>query len=156
MSSSRQYTLESFPARVVVSSSEAMHALAAALAPLLRPGDTIALEGGLGSGKTTFVHGLARALLGSDPVTSPTFTFWHRYPRADGSPGIEHLDLYRVENERELAELGLEEALGERGIAAVEWPDRAPALVGVPQWVVSIEGSGERPRTVSIRHGDDG
>ncbi len=79
MSPSRQYTLDAFPARLTVSSLQAMRELAAELARHVRPGDVIAVEGALGSGKTAFVGGLAEALVGGDPVTSPTFTFWHRY-----------------------------------------------------------------------------
>ncbi|MBV8355498.1 MAG: tRNA (adenosine(37)-N6)-threonylcarbamoyltransferase complex ATPase subunit type 1 TsaE [Candidatus Eremiobacteraeota bacterium] len=126
-----------------------MLALAAAFAPHLRGGDVIALEGSLGSGKTTFVRGLAAALIGGDPATSPTFLFRHRYAAANG-PALEHLDLFRLEGPGELAELGLEEAFEPGAIVAVEWPDRAPALVGRPTWTVHIEGSGEAPRAVTL------
>jgi tRNA threonylcarbamoyladenosine biosynthesis protein TsaE len=149
MSPSRQYTLEAFPARLTVSSLEGMRELAAALARHLHAGDVIAVDGPLGSGKTTFVAGLASYLVGGDPVSSPTFTFWHRY-RADGRPSVEHLDLYRVENESDLTELGLEEAFSESSITVVEWPERAPSLVGTPAWRVTIAGSGEMPREVTI------
>lgn len=149
MSPSRQYTLDAFPASLTVSSLQAMRALAAGLALLVRPGDVIAVEGALGSGKTAFVAGLAEALIGGDPVTSPTFTFWHRY--GNGDVKLEHLDLYRVEGEADLAELGLEEAFSSRSITVVEWPDRAPSLVGTAKWRVQISGSGDSPREVTIR-----
>jgi len=151
MSPSRQYTLEAFPARLTVSSLQAMRALAAELARHVRRGDVIAVEGPLGSGKTAFVGGLAHALVGGDPVTSPTFTFWHRY--GDAEARLEHLDLYRVENEADLAELGLEEAFSPGSITVVEWPERAPSLVGTPKWRVQISGSGDSPREVTIRAG---
>jgi len=151
MSPSRQYTLEAFPARLTVSSLQAMHALAAELARHVRPGDVIAIEGPLGSGKTAFVGGLADALVGDDPVTSPTFTFWHRY--GNGVVKLEHLDLYRLESEADLAELGLEEAFSPASITVVEWPERAPSLVGSATWRVRIDGSGDAPRQVVILAG---
>jgi tRNA threonylcarbamoyladenosine biosynthesis protein TsaE len=127
-----------------------MQAVAAALARRVKPGDVVAIEGALGSGKTTFVHGLAKALLGEDPVTSPTFTFRHRYRAADGAPALEHLDLYRIEDEAELVELGLEEAFARELVTVVEWAERAPTLVGKPAWRVLISGSGDEPREVVI------
>jgi tRNA threonylcarbamoyladenosine biosynthesis protein TsaE len=151
MSPSRQYTLDAFPARLTVSSLQAMRALAAELARHVRVGDVIAVEGPLGSGKTAFVGGLAAALVGGDPVTSPTFTFWHHYGNAEG--GLEHLDLYRVDDEADLAELGLEEAFSTTSITVVEWPERAPSLVGSASFRVQISGSGDSPREVTIRAG---
>lgn len=151
MSPSRQYTLDAFPARLTVSSLQAMRELAAELARHVRLGDVIAVEGQLGSGKTAFVGGLAAALVGGDSVTSPTFTFWHHYGTAE--VGLEHLDLYRVEDEADLAELGLEEAFSTASITVVEWPERAPSLVGTATWRVHISGSGDSPREVSIRAG---
>jgi tRNA threonylcarbamoyladenosine biosynthesis protein TsaE len=143
--------LEAFPARLTVSSLQAMRALAAALARHVRPGDVVAVEGPLGSGKTAFVGGFAEALVGGDPVTSPTFTFWHRY--GNGEVTLEHLDLYRIEDEADLPELGLEEAFSSGSITIVEWPERAPSLVGTAKWRVQISGSGDSPREVTIRAG---
>lgn len=130
-----------------------MLALAGALAAHVRSGEVVAVSGELGAGKTTFVRGLAASLVGGDAVTSPTFTFRHRYG-APGSTIIEHLDLYRIEDEAELPELGLEEAFDPAVITVVEWPERAPSLVGDPAWRVSISGSGDAPRTVEIARRD--
>ena len=152
MSPSRQYTLEAFPARLSVSSLKAMRALAAELARHVRQGDVIAVEGALGSGKTAFVGGLAAAIVGGDPVTSPTFTFWHRY--GNDKVKLEHLDLYRIEDEADLAELGLEEAFSPDSITVVEWPERAPSLVASAGWRVQISGSGDSPREVTISAGE--
>ena len=87
---------------------------AAEFARRLRPGDVVALGGPLGAGKTTFVRAVVRALHGTDQSCSPTFTFRHRY---DGDPPIDHIDFYRIDDPRESAELGLEEALDGRSIA---------------------------------------
>ena len=94
----------------------------ARLASGLERGDTVLLEGNLGTGKTVFVRGMARAL-GVDPaeVRSPTFTLVNIYR---GRVPVYHIDLYRIDKPEELDELGLEEMLGTDGVAMVEWPDR--------------------------------
>jgi tRNA threonylcarbamoyladenosine biosynthesis protein TsaE len=122
-------------------------ALAAAFARDLRPGDVVALEGPLGSGKTTFVAAAVRALGNPAEVASPTFTFWHRY---GGAPPLEHLDFYRVEEPAEAVELGLEEAFGGGGIVFVEWAGRLPGLVPRAAIAVRISGAGDGPRRLEI------
>jgi tRNA threonylcarbamoyl adenosine modification protein YjeE len=131
----------------------AFQALAADFASGLRAGDVVALEGPLGSGKTTFVAALVRALDNPAEVASPTFTFWHRY---GGSPPIEHLDLYRLENPAEGSELGLEEAFGPDRIALVEWPERLPGLVPAHAIRLRFTGSGDGPRVIEIEEPNGG
>jgi tRNA threonylcarbamoyl adenosine modification protein YjeE len=98
--------------------------LAGLLTVCLRSGDTIALRGELGAGKTTFARALIRALA-NDPdleVPSPTFTLVQAYEASRFS--VAHLDFYRLQSPDEVTELGLDESLG-RGIAVIEWPERA-------------------------------
>ncbi len=137
-------TRETFPTR------SAFEAFAAAFARSLVPGDTVALSGELGAGKTTFVRACVRALHGEDRASSPTFTFRHRYP---GAPPIDHLDLYRVEDPAELTELGLDEAFAGDAIVFVEWWSHAPALLPPHPYHVAIEGAGDAPRRVTITRG---
>ena len=113
----------------------------------LNPGDVVALSGELGAGKTTFVRAAVRGRHGEDQTTSPTFTFWHRYP---GVPPIDHLDLYRVDDPSDLRELGLEEALTGDSIAFVEWWTHAPELLPQRRYEVTIAGAGDSPRTVRV------
>lgn len=121
---------------------------AAAFARRLRPGDVVALEGPLGSGKTTFVRAVVEALHGVDQTSSPTFTFWHRY---QGTPPIDHIDLFRIRNPNERSELGLEDAVGAAGsISLIEWWRNAPDLVPERRYEIAIEGAGDAPRTVSL------
>jgi tRNA threonylcarbamoyladenosine biosynthesis protein TsaE len=121
---------------------------AAALAAQLRPGDVVALSGGLGAGKTTFVRGLITALHGSDDaVSSPTFIFRQRYA---GVPPVEHLDLYRIEDPAQTVDLGLDDAFGSGVVTLIEWPERAPGLVPPGAIRVHIDGSGEEPRRLRI------
>jgi tRNA threonylcarbamoyladenosine biosynthesis protein TsaE len=118
------------------------------LAATLRAGDALALSGELGAGKTTFVRALVRALHGSDvPVSSPTFVFRQRY---DGTPPIEHLDLFRLDDPAEAADLGLEEAFGPDRITLVEWPERLPGLMPPGTIAIRIEGAGDEPRRLEI------
>ena len=113
----------------------------------LRPGDVVGLSGPLGCGKTTFVRAVVQARLGNDPTSSPTFTFWHRYA---GKPPIDHLDLYRVDDPAELAELGLEEAFDGSSIALVEWWEHAPQLLPARRYVITLTGAGDEPRGFDI------
>lgn len=123
-------------------------AAAARLAQTLRPGDALALSGDLGAGKTTFVRALIAALHGSDvPVSSPTFVFRQRY---DGTPAVEHLDLYRLDDPAEAVELGLEEAFGPDRITVVEWPERLPGLLPAGAIRIHIAGAGDEPRRLKI------
>ena len=133
--------------RTVETSGEAETAAAGEqLAHTLHTGDVVLLSGELGSGKTAFVRGLARALgVPEDDVTSPTFTLVQEYraPRVV----LFHVDLYRL-SPREVEDLGLDEMMGE-GILAIEWPDRwadAPSSV----YDVRIEHGGGDRRVVRI------
>lgn len=100
-------------------------ALAGQIAPILRPGDVILLEGPIGAGKSAFCRALIRARLGRmEDVPSPTFTLVQTYEDAGGD--IWHCDLYRLTHPEEVFELGLEEAFT-NAICLIEWPDRLGA-----------------------------
>ncbi|MDQ6933232.1 MAG: tRNA (adenosine(37)-N6)-threonylcarbamoyltransferase complex ATPase subunit type 1 TsaE [Candidatus Eremiobacteraeota bacterium] len=113
----------------------------------LRAGDVVALAGSLGSGKTTFVRGVVRGRLHSDPTSSPTFVIAHRY---QGDPPIDHLDLYRIEDPRELAELGLDEVFNGSSIVLIEWWQNVPSFAPSERFEIFIEGAGDSPRTLRI------
>lgn len=115
----------------------------------LKAGDVVGLSGPLGSGKTTFIKAVVEARLGVDPASSPTFTFWHRYER-DGQTPIDHLDLYRIEDPRELSELGLDEAFDGSSIVLVEWWLNAPGLLPPVHYEIAIEGKGGEARRLSV------
>jgi tRNA threonylcarbamoyl adenosine modification protein YjeE len=123
---------------------DATRALGEDLALTVKPGDCLALSGDLGAGKSSLARALIRAIAGNDEleVPSPTFTLVQSY---DLKYQIAHFDLYRLADESELAELGLDEAL-ERGVVLMEWPDKAgSALPGDAIRIeISHEGAGRR------------
>ena len=112
------------PLSIRAASAADTQAIAERLGRLLAAGDVLALIGPLGAGKTTFVQGLARGV-GVPPerhVASPTFALVNEHP---GRVPLVHADLYRIEDARELQELGLSDAF-DRAAVVIEWLDRFP------------------------------
>jgi len=132
-----------FRAEIALPGLAATMALAGRIAPLLEPGDALALWGDLGAGKTSLAREILRALGVTEDVPSPTFTLVQSYetPRLT----VAHYDWYRLKNARELDELGFREAL-EDGAALVEWPERAPDYLPdeTLHLRLSIDGEGRR------------
>lgn len=81
-------------------------------------GEIIVLNGNLGAGKTTFTKGIALGLNINDVITSPTFTIMNEY---NGRLKLYHYDMYRIEREEEIEELGVQEYLYKGGVAVIEW-----------------------------------
>jgi tRNA threonylcarbamoyladenosine biosynthesis protein TsaE len=92
----------------------------------LRPGDLVGLRGELGSGKTTFVKGVALGLGIEEEVCSPTFAIQHRYA---GVLPLSHVDLYRLSNSGELRDLDHDLLFPGDAAAVVEWADRFPGAL---------------------------
>lgn len=106
----------------------ATEALGRCLGKFARPGDIITLAGDLGAGKTTLTQAIGRGLAVPDDcyITSPTFALIHEYP---GRLPLFHLDLYRLADETEAEELGLDDYLYGDGLSVIEWPDRLGSLM---------------------------
>jgi tRNA threonylcarbamoyladenosine biosynthesis protein TsaE len=132
-------------------SPEETEALAARLAAQLCAGDVVAVSGELGSGKTTFVRGAARALGVREPVSSPTFTIGHRY---DAPVPVAHLDLYRVAglDPEEWADL---EPYFDGTVAFVEWPEHGGHWLPETRATVTLNHVDESHRQVSIDSDED-
>lgn len=136
--------------KVATASPEETFAVARALGQRHPEGGIFYLEGDLGAGKTIFAKGLAAAY-GVDPedVVSPTFALVNRY--SSGKRTVYHVDLYRIENDRELAELGLEEIEGEPGLViVVEWAEKLGRFRRPEAIVIRLETAGESTRAIEI------
>ncbi|HWT12382.1 MAG TPA: tRNA (adenosine(37)-N6)-threonylcarbamoyltransferase complex ATPase subunit type 1 TsaE [Allosphingosinicella sp.] len=112
---------------IALPDAAATEAFGAALSRELRAGDVVALYGALGAGKTTLARGVLRGLGHDGEVASPTFPIVQTYEPPSTRIAAWHVDLYRIEQAGELAELGLEEAR-EDGVLLIEWPERLPDL----------------------------
>ena len=127
------------------------------LAALLRPPQLLLLRGDLGTGKTTLVKGIAEALgaAEADEVTSPTFTLVHEYGgHREGQPvKLYHLDVYRLESERQLETLGLDELLTSYALVLVEWGDKFKSIrkKATGEIAITSEGGDARKITVTLR-----
>jgi tRNA threonylcarbamoyladenosine biosynthesis protein TsaE len=115
------------------------------LAGLLRPGTVVALQGDLGSGKTTLVKGIAEGLLGINErdVTSPTFTIMQEYA---GAITLYHVDAYRLDSVRDLEAIGFDDCIDSSGVTVIEWAERINEAIPFDALRVSIEQTGEQRR----------
>lgn len=120
------------------------------LAALLTPGTTVGLCGTLGAGKTRLVQAVAETLgAPSGTVVSPTFVLIQEYRTA--KPPVYHVDTYRLADEDEFFELGLDEYFEGDGITFVEWADRFIELLPKERIDITIEVTGETSRLFTIR-----
>jgi tRNA threonylcarbamoyladenosine biosynthesis protein TsaE len=124
--------------------------IGAAIGAALRAGDVVALSGDLGAGKTTLARAMlkARGLAGEAP--SPTFAIVQPYAPPEVDLAVAHVDLYRIDNEDELIELGLDDYVRD-GALLIEWPER----LGTHGWAgalsITISGDGDaRALTVEV------
>jgi tRNA threonylcarbamoyladenosine biosynthesis protein TsaE len=116
----------------------------------LTPGSVVALSGELGSGKTQLIKGLAVGL-GVDTnyhVSSPSFVLINEYP---GRTPLYHVDLYRLSNEKDLEEIGLEEYLYGKGVTAIEWAEKACPFIPSQHIWIDMEWTGLKTRKLVIK-----
>jgi tRNA threonylcarbamoyladenosine biosynthesis protein TsaE len=132
---------------VVTRSAEETRRLGARLAAVARAGDVVALFGGLGAGKTELAKGFARGLGVRDVVNSPTFVLMAEHA---GRVAMFHLDLYRLAGLDDVVAAGLMDERRADGVTVIEWADRMGSLLPTHHLAVTIEGSGELPREISL------
>ena len=134
---------------IITKSALDSEAFAAEMAPTLSVGTVLLFSGDLGSGKTTFIRGLAAGLgIAANQVSSPSYTLVNEYFGDDKR--LVHVDLYRLDDEQEVLELALEDLLDDETIMAIEWGERLPT--GFPQHFLlqfSIVGDEERQIIIS-------
>jgi tRNA threonylcarbamoyladenosine biosynthesis protein TsaE len=134
--------------RIETACSADTEAAGAELAARLKPGDVVLVSGDLGTGKTTFVRGAARALGVTRPVTSPTFTIGHVYP-GDGVE-VAHLDLYRLDTLAGEDPALLDDYVTPARIAFVEWPGVGAPELPRPAARVAIAHAGGDRRSIEL------
>ncbi|MBD3403716.1 tRNA (adenosine(37)-N6)-threonylcarbamoyltransferase complex ATPase subunit type 1 TsaE [candidate division GN15 bacterium] len=134
---------------IVSHSEEETEALAEKLARSFLPGDVVVLSGDLGSGKTSFVRGMARGMgIDTNLVNSPTYTFVNEYPGGDKK--LYHFDLYRLQQTTELYEIGWEEYLSREGIVVVEWGEKAAELLPQRYYALEFKIVSETEREIDL------
>jgi tRNA threonylcarbamoyladenosine biosynthesis protein TsaE len=141
------------------SGSEETIAVGRQIAKLLSPPKFLILRGDLGAGKTTLVKGIAEGLHAAEAeeVTSPTFTLIHEYEgeydsaRKKTSVTLYHLDLYRIEGERQLESLGIEELTRPDSIVLVEWGEKFPSVIKRSDGEIIVESTGGDARKITVQ-----
>jgi len=135
---------------VTTQSAEETIAFGRTLAELLTPPKLVLLRGDLGAGKTTLVKGIAAAFEAApeEDVTSPTFTLVHEYRGPNAT--LYHIDLYRIDTQRELDTLALDDLRSDNGILLIEWGEKFPRFVRERDVEISLERAGESERRIRI------
>lgn len=116
----------------------------------------LALEGELGGGKTTFVQGLAKALGVKEKILSPTFVIMKRFHVACRMPHVidlYHIDCYRIDDPRDLLDLGFDEIVKDsKNLIVVEWADKVKSIIPEDAIWVKFEWVGEEERKIILTH----
>jgi tRNA threonylcarbamoyladenosine biosynthesis protein TsaE len=128
-------------------SEEETIALGKSLAAELPAQAVVLLIGNLGAGKTTLAKGIVKGLGAAEPeqVSSPTFTLIHEY-----SPSVYHIDLYRLDQPRQIATLGLDEIFDRQAVVLIEWGERFPELMPENRIEIQLRTTGEDTREIEI------
>lgn len=131
-------------------SPEETIALGRELAKTLAPPKLVLLRGDLGAGKTTLVKGIAQGFeaAAEEDVTSPTFTLIHEY--RGPSATLYHIDLYRVDTQRELETLGLDDLMSERSVLLIEWGEKFARFERERDVEIAFARAGEDKRNIRV------
>ena len=129
-------------------SEEETIALGERLANTLPRKGVVLLIGNLGAGKTTLAKGIAhgRGAAEADEVSSPTFTLIHEY-----GAGVYHIDLYRLDEPRQVATLGLDELFDRDALVLIEWGERFPALMPAHRTEIYLRAVGDDAREIEVK-----
>lgn len=126
-----------------------LDAVAKSFTTMLKNKTVVAFHGQMGAGKTTFIGALCRALGTHDVTGSPTFSIINQYNTSDGKI-IYHMDLYRIKDEEEAINAGVEDALYSGNLCLVEWPEKAEALLPADTFHVVLTAIDETTRELSV------
>jgi len=117
------------------------------IAGFLSAGSVVALNGTLGSGKTLLASGIASGLGVSENITSPTYTIINEYP---SSPVLYHIDVYRLNGDRDFQEIGGDEIINSNGICVIEWSERISKSLPDNALTITLEITGPSSRSIKI------
>lgn len=136
------------PLRLTTQSIDETFELGRMMGQFIQPSTMIGLNGTLGSGKTKLTQGIVSGVLGRDEVVvSPTFTLCIPY---SGRLELLHLDAYRIREDEEVYELGLDEAIEDGNVVVVEWVDKIRELIPPPDLIIQIEHESEQSRSLQF------
>jgi tRNA threonylcarbamoyladenosine biosynthesis protein TsaE len=119
------------------------------LAKDVNAGSVLALQGGLGTGKTQFTKGLVAGLGATAAATSPTFTIVHEYP--GGRLPVYHFDFFRLEDKSSITQLGLDDYFFGDGVSVIEWADRFSEFIPEQARWISFEIKSETARVITVK-----
>ncbi len=125
------------------------------LARELTPPRLVLLRGELGAGKTTLVKGIAEGFQAAsqDDVTSPTFTLIHEYRGPETT--VYHIDLYRIDTQRELETLGLDDLFGDSNLLLIEWGEKFPRFLRERDVEIAFDRLGDTDRRIRLQFAAD-
>jgi tRNA threonylcarbamoyladenosine biosynthesis protein TsaE len=133
----------------VTTNEAATEQLGIAMGLHVSEGMCVSLVGSLGSGKSVLVRGICRGLAVSEDVLSPTFILFEEYR---GRLPVVHLDLYRLEHESEIEELGVFDRLGDGSVILVEWGDRSSRILDVSDVLIHLEVIADTERRIVVHY----
>ncbi|MDD5382702.1 MAG: tRNA (adenosine(37)-N6)-threonylcarbamoyltransferase complex ATPase subunit type 1 TsaE [Candidatus Margulisbacteria bacterium] len=136
--------------KLLTKSAEETVELGRKIGAFLLPNEIIALTGTLGAGKTTLIQGVAEGLGVKDYVTSPTFIIINEY---QGRSLFYHIDLYRLDDVSQIADLGIEEYFQRGGICVIEWAEKLGALLPQTAAKIEIKTVSENEREICVSSG---
>jgi tRNA threonylcarbamoyladenosine biosynthesis protein TsaE len=113
----------------------------------LRKGDVIAMQGTLAAGKTTITKGIAQSLDISETITSPTFCLISEY---EGKMPLYHMDVYRLDNEEDFANLGTEDMIYGNGVSIIEWSEKIMNELPKKTIILKIEPQENGSRIITL------
>ena len=144
---SKDDRINAFSLELISSSPEDTQQLGRYLGESAQPGDVYLLSGKLGAGKTCLTQGIAWGLGGTEYAASPTFVLVREMP---GRLPLYHIDLYRLDNLEEIADLGLDDYFYGRGVCVVEWAEKGLGVLPTEHLQIKINYTGETERRLVL------
>lgn len=137
---------------IVLKTPEDTYSAGEKLGTLLKDGDIVCLRGDLGAGKTLLTKGLAKAFGIEEDITSPTFVIVNEYY---GEKNLYHFDVYRIEKESEIINVGFDDYLMRDGVVVIEWPEKIESHIPNERIEININYSADNGRIMTVSCDDE-